>query len=76
MYYKGNVALTAGVKAVLSGTKDAQTTEFGDSFVTFGFETGSGKYKGLQDGVYVAAGRFRVEEGKTVVEYRVGRVGV
>jgi RNA polymerase I-specific transcription initiation factor RRN6 len=76
MYYKGAVALTPGVQAVLSGSKDAKTTEFGDSFVTFGFETGSEKYKGLQDGVYVAAGRFVKEGEATVVEYRVGRVGI
>jgi hypothetical protein len=45
MYYKGTVVLTEGVKAVLSGSKDAKTTEYGDSFVTFTFETGSEKYK-------------------------------
>ena len=47
MYYKGTVALTAGVAAILGGTADAKTTEYGDSFVTFSFETGSAKYKEL-----------------------------
>jgi RNA polymerase I-specific transcription initiation factor RRN6 len=76
MYYKGNVKLTDGVKAILSGSPEAKTTEFGDSFVTFSFETGSDKYKELQNGTYVAAGRFVVGEGEgTVVEYRVSRVG-
>lgn len=76
MYYKGNVALTPGVKAVLSGAADASTTDFGDSFVTFSFETGSEKWKELQNGVYVGAGRFVVGEGKgVIVEYRVSRVG-
>lgn len=75
MYYKGVVALTPGVKAVLGGGGDAKTTDFGDSFVTFSFETGSEKWKGLQDGIWVAAGRFVVENGKTIVEYRVSKVG-
>jgi RNA polymerase I-specific transcription initiation factor RRN6 len=76
MYYKGTVALSEGVKAVLSGSADAKTTEFGDSFVTFTFETGNDKYKELQNGVYVAAGRFVVEKTGNVVEYRVGKVGI
>lgn len=29
MYYKGTVALTAGVQAVLSGSADAKTTDYG-----------------------------------------------
>jgi RNA polymerase I-specific transcription initiation factor RRN6 len=76
MYYKGTVALTPGVLAILSGSPDAKSTEFGDSFVTFGFETGSEKYKELQNGTYVGAGRFVNEGGQTVVEYKVSRVVV
>jgi RNA polymerase I-specific transcription initiation factor RRN6 len=74
MYYKGTVALTAGVKAVLSGDSSAKTTEFGDSFVTFSFETGKSEYKGLENGTYAAAGRFVVEDGGVVVEYKVSKV--
>ncbi|PVH95248.1 hypothetical protein DM02DRAFT_618053 [Periconia macrospinosa] len=76
MYYKGTVALTAGVKAVLGGVPDAKTTDYGDSFVTFSFETGIEKYKNLENGTYVAAGHFVKEEGKagTVVEYKVSKV--
>jgi RNA polymerase I-specific transcription initiation factor RRN6 len=76
MYYKGTVALTAGVKAVLSGSPDAKTTGYGDSFVSFTFETGSEKYKELQNGTYVAAGHFVTggEEKGVVVEYKVSKV--
>ena len=39
------------------------------------FETGSEKYKDLELGVFVAAGRFVVKEDKSVmVEYKVSRV--
>jgi hypothetical protein len=31
MYYKGQVALSAGVKKALSGASDAATTDYGDS---------------------------------------------
>ncbi|KAH7069112.1 RNA polymerase I-specific transcription-initiation factor-domain-containing protein [Paraphoma chrysanthemicola] len=76
MYYKGTVALTDSVKAVLGGSPDAKTTPYGDSFVTFTFETGSDKYKDLENGTYVAAGHFVTGEGKpgTVVEYKVSKV--
>jgi hypothetical protein len=38
------------------------------------FETGSDKYKDLELGLYIGAGRFIVEEGKPViVEYKVSR---
>lgn len=39
------------------------------------FETGDDELKELELGVFVAAGRFRVETGKpVVVEYKVSRV--
>lgn len=39
------------------------------------FETGDDKLKELELGVFVGAGRFRVEAGKpVVVEYKVSRV--
>lgn len=74
MYYKGTVALTSGVKAVLGGGSDAKTTAYGDSFVNFTFETGSEKYKDLQNGTYVAAGHFVTEGKGVVVEYKVSKV--
>ncbi|KAI4646807.1 hypothetical protein J4E93_005031 [Alternaria ventricosa] len=76
MYYKGTVKLTPGVGKVLSGASDAKTTDYGDSFVNFTFETGNEKYKDLQNGTYVAAGHFVTGEGKpgVVVEYKVSKV--
>jgi hypothetical protein len=46
----------------------------GDSFVNFTFETGSEKYKELQNGTYVAAGHFVKNEEEVVVEYKVSKV--
>jgi RNA polymerase I-specific transcription initiation factor RRN6 len=76
MFYKGTVKLTPGVGKVLSGAPDAKTTEYGDSFVNFSFETGSEKYAELQNGTYVAAGHFVKEDGKpgVIVEYKVSKV--
>ena len=77
MYYTGTVVLTPSVQAILSGSEDARTTGFGDSVVAFSFETGSEKYKELQNGTYVAAGRFVMGEGEkggVVVEYKVSKV--
>lgn len=77
MYYKGTVAITAGVKAILGGAKDATTTPYGDSFMSFSFETGNSRYKGLENGMFVAAGHFVVNEPGVegvVVEYKVSQV--
>ena len=76
MYYKGTVALTSGVQAILSGSSEAKTTDYGDSFVNFTFETGSAAYKELQNATYVAAGHFVLEPGqeRVSVEYKVSKV--
>lgn len=76
MYYKGTVKLTPSVGAILTGAPDAKTTEYGDSFVNFSFETGNPKYAELQNGTYVAAGHFVKEAGNpgTIVEYKVSKV--
>jgi RNA polymerase I-specific transcription initiation factor RRN6 len=76
MFYKGTVKLTPGVGKVLSGASDAKTTDYGDSFVYFTFETGSEKYAELQNGTFVGAGHFVKEDGKpgVVVEYKVSKV--
>ena len=39
------------------------------------FETGEEKFKDLETGVFVGAGRFIVEQGKpAVVEYKLSRL--
>jgi RNA polymerase I-specific transcription initiation factor RRN6 len=39
------------------------------------FESGSEKYKELERGVFVGAGRFILDRGGLGVEYKVSRVG-
>jgi len=74
--YSGIVNVTPGVAKVLGGAADAKTTEFGDIFTHVLFETGSEEFRTLEQKVYVASGRFIVEEGKNpVVEYLISEVG-
>jgi len=75
--YSGIIRLNPKIIAVLSGHKDAKTTEFGDAFTHVLFETGTEELKTLEQKVYVAGGRFIVEAGKaTVVEYKISEVAV
>ncbi|KZF26502.1 hypothetical protein L228DRAFT_264888 [Xylona heveae TC161] len=75
LYYTGVVAITPGVAAALSGAPDAKTTDYGDSFTHFTFETGAEHLKALETSVFVGAGHFIVEPGKPlVVQYKVSQV--
>ncbi|KAI4162740.1 MAG: hypothetical protein LQ342_003627 [Letrouitia transgressa] len=72
LHYTGVCAMSAALQAVLSGSPDAKTTDFGDDFVHMVFETGDERLKDLERGVFVGAGRFVVEKGKKLtVEYKV-----
>jgi len=74
--YSGVINVTPGVAAVLGGSPDAKTTDFGDAFTHVSFETGSDDLRALEEKVYVASGRFIVEAGKPpVVEYKISEVG-
>ncbi|KAL9026394.1 MAG: hypothetical protein Q9196_004933 [Gyalolechia fulgens] len=77
VHYTGVIGITPELGLVLSGSPEAKSTEFGDAFIHLTFETGDEKLKELETGVFVASGRFVVEEGKpTTVEYRVSKVVV
>ncbi|KAL2042816.1 hypothetical protein N7G274_004576 [Stereocaulon virgatum] len=73
--YTGVVDITPELGAILGGSPDAKTTDFGNSFIEMRFETGDEKLKGLELGTFVGAGRFRVQQGKPVVaEYKLSKV--
>ncbi|KAI9839847.1 MAG: hypothetical protein M1819_000037 [Sarea resinae] len=75
LYYTGVIAKDPALLKVLEGSPDAQTTEFGNAFTHFTFETGSPALKELETSVFVGSGRFRIEKGKpTVVEYKISKV--
>lgn len=72
--YSGIVDLTEGVVKVLSGAADAKTTDFGNSFIEMRFETGHDALRELETSTFVGAGRFRVNDGKVTVEYKISKV--
>jgi hypothetical protein len=73
--YKGILEMTPESIAILTGSPDAKTTEFGKIFTHVNFETGAQEIKELETGIFVGCSRFLVEEGKApVVESRISRV--
>ncbi|KAK0104521.1 hypothetical protein ONS95_004810 [Cadophora gregata] len=75
--YSGIINVTPGVGAVLTGDASAKTTPFGDAFTHVLFETGSEALKDIEKKIYVASGRFVLQEGKPVtVEYNISEVAV
>ncbi|KAL8809746.1 MAG: hypothetical protein Q9200_003139 [Gallowayella weberi] len=75
IHYTGVVNITPAEGAVLSGSPEAKTTEFGGAFIHITFETGDEALKDLETGVFVAAGRFVVEKDRpATVEYRISKV--
>ncbi|KAI9819988.1 MAG: hypothetical protein M1827_006558 [Pycnora praestabilis] len=75
LHYTGVIDITPGVAALLSGSPEAKTTDFGNGFTHVTFETGSESLQALETSVFVASGRFVYEKGKPlVVEYKVSKV--
>ena len=100
--YTGVVDITPQLGAILGGSPDAKSTDFGESckpslrrldlpplshsraipgkliidvVIEMKFETGEEKFKELELGTFVGAGRFVVEHGKpVVVEYKISKV--
>jgi len=74
MYYKGPLHVTPSVIKALTKGPGAATTDYGDSFVFFEFETGSEKYKAFESMTFCAAGHFILDSGDLIVEYKVSQV--
>ncbi|PYH39857.1 DUF3237 domain-containing protein [Aspergillus neoniger CBS 115656] len=73
--YTGVCTLLPEVQAVFAGAAPDGSTPFNSAFTHITFETGSERYKELENRVFIAQGRFNIEKGKpTVVEYRVSQV--
>ncbi|KAI9828397.1 MAG: hypothetical protein M1832_002825 [Thelocarpon impressellum] len=74
--YTGLIEINPSTLAVLQGSAEAKTTEFGGAFTHLEIETGSESLKPLERAVFVAAGRFVIDPGRApVVEYKASRVG-
>ncbi|KAJ1713764.1 hypothetical protein COH20_007895 [Aspergillus flavus] len=80
--YTGVVTLTPAEQAVFAGTASEGSTPFGNiceyivglSLPEPSLTTGDERYKDLENRVFVGQGRFNIESGKPVVEYRVSQV--
>lgn len=74
--YRGIIDITSELSDILGGSVHARSTEFGHSFIHIEFESGSERYRRLELGVFVAAGRFLVDEkkGRVSVEYKISQV--
>ncbi|CAK7215035.1 hypothetical protein SBRCBS47491_002352 [Sporothrix bragantina] len=75
--YTGIIEINGEIGKVLTGAADAATTSQGNAFTHVSFETGHPALKELENRLYVAAGRFVVEQGQPViVEYKISEVTV
>ncbi|KFY37017.1 hypothetical protein V495_07467 [Pseudogymnoascus sp. VKM F-4514 (FW-929)] len=74
LYYTGHVETTEAIGKALSGAPDAKTVEFGNISTHVTFETDSQELRLLEQKIYVGNGRFIVEDGKLIVEYKISQV--
>jgi len=72
--YTGIIKLTPEIIAVLTGSPSAKTTGFGNIAAHVSLETGDESLRALEEKVFVGSGRFIVEPGRIVVEYKVSEV--
>ncbi|KAK6358976.1 hypothetical protein TWF696_000148 [Orbilia brochopaga] len=72
--YLGVIYMNAEIASIFAGTaKPGLVTEWGA--VTHKFiQTGAEKYKELEDGIFVAVGRFHVKADAVTVEYKISQV--
>ncbi|KAH7420209.1 hypothetical protein BKA64DRAFT_562229 [Cadophora sp. MPI-SDFR-AT-0126] len=76
IYYTGVLKIDEAVAKVLTGAKDAKSTEFGDLhwFVAPIIETSDEKFKWVENTLFVAEGRLVVDEQGSAVEYQIFKV--
>jgi len=62
------------MRRILGQSSNAKSTEFGGAFINVSFETGSMRYKSLEQALFVGSGRFIIEDHRLSVEYRISKV--
>jgi hypothetical protein len=74
--YLGKMEITPEVEEVISG-KSGKEMEFGDCYyyTTPRIYSRCERWAWVNDTVFVAAGKLRLEEGRPVVSYRIYKVG-
>ncbi|EXJ77669.1 hypothetical protein A1O3_09898 [Capronia epimyces CBS 606.96] len=71
VHYTGIVDITTEVRRILGRSANARSTDF---VIQVSFETGSMRYKSLEQALFVGAGRFVIKDGALSVEYRISKV--
>ncbi|OCT52133.1 hypothetical protein CLCR_09192 [Cladophialophora carrionii] len=74
IHYTGIIDITNEMRRILGRSANAKTTDFGSSFIQVSFETGSMRYKSLEQALFVGSGRFIIDERGLTVEYRISKV--
>ncbi|EXJ59092.1 hypothetical protein A1O7_06523 [Cladophialophora yegresii CBS 114405] len=74
IHYTGIIDVTNEMRRILGRSVNAKTTDFGSSFIHVSFETGSIRYKSLEQALFVGSGRFIIDERGLTVEYRISKV--
>jgi len=64
------------VTLVCAGLSPLQSARLTNEIIviTASFTTGEPKYKELETSIFTGAGHFVIEDGKTIVEYKVSKV--
>lgn len=73
VFYTGRIEIDASIGAILSGSPDAKTTEFGKVVTQIKFTAG-GELEELERECWVGSGRFVVEDDGAWVEYKISKV--
>lgn len=73
VFYTGHVNIDASIGAVLAGSPDAKTTDWGRVVTQVKFAAG-GELEGLEKECWVGSGRFVVKSDGAYVEYKISQV--
>ena len=73
VFYTGRIEIDASIGAILAGSPEAKTTEFGKVVTQVKFTAG-GALEELEQECWVGSGRFVVEDDGAHVEYKISKV--
>lgn len=74
LYYTGQIELNEEIGKIFGGAPDAKTVGFGNVASHVTFHTGAEEFRLLEQRLYVGNGRFVLEDGKLIVEYKISQI--